>query len=36
LPEAQAGDRWECTLEEVNVFSRAIRLKPFRLVSRWE
>jgi hypothetical protein len=36
LPEAQAGDRWECTLEEVNVFSRAIRLKPIRLVSRWE
>ena len=36
LSEARAGDRWECTVEEVNVFSRSISLKPIRLVSRWE
>jgi hypothetical protein len=36
LSEAQAGDRWECTISEVNVFRRTITLKPFRLASRWE
>lgn len=36
LPAAQAGDRWECTLESVNVYQRVIRLKPFRLADRWE
>jgi hypothetical protein len=36
LSEARAGDRWECTVEEVNVFSRSISLKPIRLASRWE
>lgn len=36
LPEPRAGDRWECTVEDVNVFKRTISLRPFRLVSRWE
>jgi hypothetical protein len=36
MPEAKSGDRWECTLESVDVFRREIHLKPFRLVSRWE
>lgn len=36
LPEPRAGDRWECQIEQVDVFNREVRLKPFRLVSRWE
>jgi len=36
LPEPMAGDRWECTIEQVDVFSRTVRLKPFRLADRWE
>ena len=36
LGEARAGDRWECVVDEVNVFRRKITLKPLRLVSRWE
>lgn len=36
MPEPQAGDSWECTLESVNVFARMPLLKPFRLVSRFE
>jgi hypothetical protein len=36
LPEPRAGDRWECVVEQVDVFNRGIRLKPLRLVSRWE
>ena len=36
LPEPMAGDRWECTIEQVDVYDRLVRLKPFRLVHRWE
>lgn len=36
LSEARTGDRWECSIEEVNVFRRQISLKPIRLVSRWD
>lgn len=36
LGEARPGDRWECTLENINVYRRSIVLKPIRLVSRWE
>ena len=36
LPEPRAGDRWECTIDQVDVFQRSILLKPFRLVERWE
>jgi len=36
LPEARAGDRWECFIEDVNVFKRQVKLRPLRLVSRWE
>jgi hypothetical protein len=36
LSEARSGDRWECVIEEVNVFRRTVLLKPLRLVERWE
>ncbi|KAI5235689.1 RNB-domain-containing protein [Aureobasidium subglaciale] len=36
LGHAQAGDTWECAIEEVDVFSRKILLRPVRLVDRWE
>jgi len=36
LPEVRAGDRWECVIEEINVFRRTIVLRPIRVVSRWE
>jgi hypothetical protein len=36
LPEPRAGDRWECTIDMVDVFDRTVRLKPLRLVHRWE
>lgn len=36
MSEARSGDRWECVIEEINVFRRTILLKPLRLASRWE
>jgi hypothetical protein len=36
MPDPRAGDRWECVVDQVDVFNRTVRLKPLRLVSRWE
>lgn len=36
LGEARLGDRWECVVEEVDIYARIVVLRPLRLVGRWE
>lgn len=36
LPEAKAGDWWECEINAVDCFNRVVTVAPLRLISRWE